>query len=82
MPELKTRNTFYWITWEVNTVCQWNLASLCHITIEKKLSKSFAKTATQGLVLDPFVFAKNWAQPLLENENFEATIYIKYLAVS
>ena len=39
MTKHKRRNTFYWITCEVNTVCQWNLASLCHIPKEKKLSK-------------------------------------------
>ena len=26
MPTQKTRNTFYGITWEVNTVCQWNIS--------------------------------------------------------
>ena len=39
----KTRNTFHWITWEVNTVCFWNLASLCHIIKEKISSKIRAK---------------------------------------
>ena len=34
MPKHKTRNTYYWITWEANTVCWWNLASLCDITQE------------------------------------------------
>ena len=32
MPRHETRNTYYWITWEVNTVWWWNLASLCNIT--------------------------------------------------
>ena len=45
------------------------MASLCLITKEKKSTK----TATWKLVLDPFVFAKNKAQLLLENENFEAS---------
>ena len=36
MPKLKTRNRFDWITWEVNTICKWNLASLYHITKKKK----------------------------------------------
>ena len=56
MPKHKTRNTFYW---EVNTVCWWNLASLCDIAKEKKFSKTFIKTMTQKLVPGPFVFAKN-----------------------
>ena len=40
MHKHKTRNTFHWITWEVNTVCWWNLASLCHIT-KKKIHQKF-----------------------------------------
>ena len=59
MPKHKTRNTFYWITWEINTVCQWDLASLYHITKEKFLSKKSTKTATWKQVPGPFVFVKN-----------------------
>ena len=73
MPKHKTINTFYWITWEVNTVSQWKLASLYHVIKEENLSKSFAEYVTWKLVPGPFVFAKNWAQPLLENEIFEAS---------
>ena len=73
MPKHKTRNTFYWITREADTVCYWNLASLCHITKEKQLLKKTLKTTTWKLVPGPFVFAKNLAQPLLENEIFEAS---------
>ena len=54
MPTHKTRNTLCWITWEVNTVCQWNLASLCHITEEKILSKTSTKIAARKLVPDLF----------------------------
>ena len=75
MPKHKTRNTFYWITWEVITVCKWNLASLCHILKEIVSSKNFTNTAAWKLVPGLFVFAKNLAQPLLENEIFEA-IYL------
>ena len=57
----ETRNTFHWITSEVNTVCQLNMASLCHITKEKISSKDFTKTAAWKLVPGPFVFAKNEA---------------------
>ena len=59
MSKHKTRNTFYWITWEVNKVCYWNLASLCLISKEKKLSKDSTKTATWKLVPGSFVFTKN-----------------------
>ena len=44
-----------------------------HITKEKNYIKFFAKAATWKQVPDPFAFAKNWAQPLLKNEIFEAT---------
>ena len=50
MPNHKTRNTFCWITWEVNTVFQWNLASLCHITKENNLLENSAKIAAWKLV--------------------------------
>ena len=44
MPEYKTRNTFYWVTSEVKTVYQWNLASLCHI-----VKKTFYQKIQQKL---------------------------------
>ena len=44
MPKHKKENIFYWIIWEVNTACSWNLVSLYHITKEKKISKSSTKT--------------------------------------
>ena len=59
MPKHKLKNIFYCITWEGNWVFEWNLASLCDNTKEKKLSKIFAKTASWKLVLGSFVFAKN-----------------------
>ena len=61
MPKNETRNALHWITWEVNTVGQWNLASLCHVTKEKKLSKNSTNAQTWKLVPDPFVFANNYA---------------------
>ena len=39
--------------------CQWNMASLYHVTSEKVLSKNSSKATTWTLVPDPFVFAKN-----------------------
>ena len=63
MPKHKTRNTFHWITWEVNTVCYWNLASLCHIT-KKILSKFFTKTAA------PFCVCKEWSITSIGKWNF------------
>ena len=43
MPKHKTRNIFYWITWEVNIVWWWNFASLCNITKWNFLSKNYGK---------------------------------------
>ena len=59
MPKHETRNTFYWITWEVNTVYYQNLASLCQIPKEIILSKNYKKTTASKLVSSPFVFGKN-----------------------
>ena len=59
MPKHETRNTFYWITCKVNTVCWWNLTSSFHITKEKNLSENSTKIAAWKLVPGPFVFAKN-----------------------
>ena len=38
---------FYKITWEVNTVCWWNLASLCYITNENCI-KNLKKLRTEN----------------------------------
>ena len=54
------------------------MASLYHIPKELISSKNFSKSAPWKLVLDPFVFPKNSAQPQLENEIFEA-IYLYYI---
>ena len=62
MPLHKTRNTFYWITWEVNTVSWWNLASLCHITKGIIAKKGSRKTAVRELVPDFFVFSKSFQE--------------------
>ena len=67
MPKHKT-NTFHWITWEVNTVYYWNLASLSHITKENNLSENSTKIAARKVVPGPYVFAKDLAQLQLENQ--------------
>ena len=58
MPKTKTRNTFYWITWEVITVCKWNLVSLCNILKQIISSKLSTKTAAWKLVPGPFVLQR------------------------
>ena len=60
MPKHRIRNTFYWITWEVNIVCKWNLTSWCHITKEKMWSKSSIKTATWKLIQGLFALTENY----------------------
>ena len=67
MPKHKSRKTFYWITWEVNTVLMkfGQFMSYCK-------RKNSTKTAISK-VPGPFVFTENLAQPLLENEIFEAS---------
>ena len=42
-PKREARNTFYCITWEVNTIWWWNLASLCNITKKNFYQKLLRK---------------------------------------
>ena len=45
VPKHEIRNTFHWVTWEVNKVWWWDLAKLCNITRDffiKKLPKTTA----------------------------------------
>ena len=73
IPKLKTRNTFYWTTWEVNTSLLMKFDQFT--SYYEKKSKNSTKTVTWKLVTRPFVFAKNKAQPLLENETFEVSYF-------
>ena len=54
MPKHETQNAFHWITCEVNTVRQQNLASLCNITEETFLSKNSMKKMAWKLVPGSF----------------------------
>ena len=47
----------------------------------KKISKNSTKIATWKLVPGPFVFAKNEAQPLLENEKLLKQATYTYLPI-
>ena len=59
MSKYETRNTFYWITWEVNTVCWVNLASLCNITKENlEKFKKFYERRRLGTSSRPFLIFK------------------------
>ena len=70
VPKIKKRITFYWITWKVNTVCWWNLASLCHIIQGKKIWKNSTKTVTLKRALGPFLFAENLSTTSVGKWNF------------
>ena len=79
MPKHKTRNTFYWITWEVNTVCLRNLASLCHI-IKKKIIKTFCKNCNLKTSSRPFFVCKEFKQNLYWKLKFlKQATYIRYV---
>ena len=73
MPNHKT-NIFYWITW-VGSISSL-LMKFGHSTKGKVLSKNSIKTATWKLVPGPFMLAKNWVQPLLENGVFLSKLLI------
>ena len=57
----ETRNTFYWITWEVNTVWLWKLTSVCIIRKEIFLLKNHKKYGleTSSRPFSIFQFSNN-----------------------
>ena len=68
----ETRNRLYWTTWEVNTICKWNLASLCYITKEKKIIKKFFKNCDWKTRPRPFCDCKKLGITSIQNDIFEA----------
>ena len=71
MPKHKTRNTFYWITWEVNTACWWSLASLSYYYKIKFYRKILLNLSLEkGLVPRPSCFCKEWSIGSTVNWNF------------
>ena len=77
----KARNTFYWITWEVNTVCEWNLARLCHITEEQNLWKNRKNCDLKASSI-PFCVCKKLSTTSIGKHNFwrELLIFIYVIA--
>ena len=59
MSKHETRNIFYRITWEVNTVCWWNLTSLCRVTKEQFLTKKYVKNVAWKLVPGSLIFKES-----------------------
>ena len=78
MPKHKTRNTFHWIIWEVNTVCYWNLASLCHIIKEKNTSKNFCKNCGLKTSSRPFCVWKELSIASTGKWNFWRKLLVLY----
>ena len=72
----KTRNTFHWRNSEVNTVCQWNLASLCHNTIKKKFIKNFYKNCSLITSSRPFCVCKELNIAAISKGNFWSNLLI------
>ena len=56
LPNHETPNTYYWITWEVDTIWEWNLAILQNETFYQK---GLLKNMAGKLVPGPFQFSKN-----------------------
>ena len=56
MPKYKTRNTFYWMTWEVNIICKF--VSLFHIRKEKNIIKKFCKNCDLKTSPRPFCVSR------------------------
>ena len=79
MPRHKTRITFYWITWEVNTVVNEFGQFMSYHKRKGLISKISTKTAAWKLVPDPIVFAKNQTPPLLKMKILKQATYIRYV---
>ena len=77
MSKHETRNTFYRITWEVNSLVM-KFGQFMYYFERKYFTKNLYKKVAQKLVSGPFLLVKNEAQPLLENEILKQADYIGY----
>ena len=77
-PKRKTRNTFHWITWQVNTVCSWNLASLCLI-IKKNFIKKFCKNCGLKTKSRPFYICEELSSFYWKMKFLKQPSYIRYV---
>ena len=57
MPKHKTRNTFYWITWEVNSLLM-KFGQFMSYYKRKKFIKIFCKTCSLKTILRPIYVCK------------------------
>ena len=76
---MTSRNTSYWKTWEVNTICKWNLASFCQITKEKNPSNFFYKNCNLKTSPRPFCVCKELDITSIGKLFFKQAIYIRYV---
>ena len=66
MPKHRTRNTFYWLTWQVNFVLM-KFDQFMPIYKRKYFIKKLHKNCDLKTCSRPFCVCKNWPQPLLKN---------------
>ena len=68
MPKHKTRNAFYWITWEVNTICWWSQK-------EKNIKKIY-KNYNLKTTSRPFCICKGLGTTSIGKCNLWITLHI------
>ena len=82
MPKQETRN-YYWITWEVNTVWYWNLASLSNITryffIKKLYKKCGLETSSRPNRNANRSYASFFENAKKPGTSSQATVFVKIL---
>ena len=76
MSKHKAKNTIHWTTWEVNTVCQWNLASLYQIIKEKFSSKNSSRIGGLKTSSRPFGIYKELSTASIGKWNFLSKLLI------
>ena len=79
MPKHRTRNTFYWLTWQVNFVLM-KFDQFMPIYKRKYFIKKLHKNCDLKTCSRPFCVCKNWPQPLLKNWTFEAS-YLHWICL-
>ena len=77
MTKHKARNTFYWITWKVNSLLM-KYGQFISYYKRRYLIKKYTKTTSWKLVLGPFMLPKIKAPPL-KNEFLKQATYIRHV---
>ena len=77
MPKYKTINTFYWITWKVNTVCYVNkIWSVIPYYKNKNFMKKFCKNCDLETSSRPFCVCKELSTTSIGKRNFWSKLLI------